>query len=214
MVGPVALVVLALVLVAVVLGSFAQLQARYRLVSAMRAVVPVGVLVLALAAGASHHARGRVLIVAVVLSLLGEAALLLPRVGGFALGLGATLASRVGYAITFLVGGFALLWGGVGILVVLLFGLTAGRRIILGGRREGGQALTNALSTYLVAVGLMLATGFATAYPVVAVGAGLLAFSDMLLGLNRFVGARPNAALVVPLAAQLGQVLIVVGLLR
>lgn len=207
---PWALVVLGVILVAVV----AQLRGAFRLVSVARVLAVAGLLVLALFSGAQHHAQGRALIVALVLAAIAELTLPLPRLGGFVLGLGAALGSRVAYTITYLIGGLAPLWGLAGLVVALGFALTSGRRIVLGGRREGGQALANALITYLVVVVALVASGFGTRHLLVALGVLLLVFSDLLLGLNRFVGRRARAALVVLTTSLLGQLTIVYALLR
>lgn len=202
------------VLVLTALAAAAQATDRFRAGATLRVLALATLVLTALAGGAAHHAQGRVLLVALALALVAEAALLLPRMGGFVVGLAATLATRAAYVIAFLVGGFAAWWAIPALVVVLLFASTAGRRVVEGGLREGGQALRNALLTYLTVSAAMVVCGFATAEVLAAVGVSLVAFADLILGLNRFVGARQRAALVVTVCAPLGQLLIVHGLLR
>jgi uncharacterized membrane protein YhhN len=65
-----------------------------------------------------------------------------------------------------------------------------------------------------VVVSLMVVTASGTARPLVLLGALLFLLSDTVLALDRFVGQRAHARMLVIVTYHLGQVLIVVGTLR
>jgi uncharacterized membrane protein YhhN len=70
------------------------------------------------------------------------------------------------------------------------------------------------VTTYLVVVSLMVVTASGTARPLVFLGALLFLLSDTVLALDRFVGQRANARMLVIVTYHLGQVLMVIGALR
>jgi uncharacterized membrane protein YhhN len=70
------------------------------------------------------------------------------------------------------------------------------------------------VTAYLVVVAAMVVGACATGRPLVFLGALAFLFSDTLLALDRFVGRRANARMLVIVAYHLGQVMMVVGVLR
>ena len=79
--------------------------------------------------------------------------------------------------------------------------------------REGGPALGGAVTAYMVVIGAMVVTAWATGHPLVALGATVFMVSDAVLALDRFVRARRFGSLAVMVTYHLGQVLIVLGVL-
>ena len=92
--------------------------------------------------------------------------------------------------------------------------LTTGRRIVRAATHEGGAALGSAVTAYLVVIVAMVTSASGTALPLVFVGALAFLLSDTVLALDRFVGPRSNARMLVIVTYHLGQVLMVVGALR
>ena len=168
---------------------------------------------LAWALGAPDSDPGIRVLVALGLALVGDVFLLGSRPRTFVAGLVAFLLSNLAWILAFVRLGLTW-WPAVVAGVVLLFVLrTAGHRIQLGATREGGPWLGGGTTAYMLVAGALVVTGVGTARPLVAAGAVCFLLSDLVLGLDRFVGSRPRADLVVMVAYHLGQTLMVVGAL-
>lgn len=92
--------------------------------------------------------------------------------------------------------------------------LTSGRRIVGAAARDGGAALGAGVTAYLVVVSVMVVAASGTARPLVLVGALSFLLSDTVLALDRFVGERAHARMLVIVTYHVGQVMMVVGALR
>ena len=165
--------------------------------------------------GAGESATGRWLLAALFLSLLGDVALLADNTARFALGLASFLLAHVAFVVAFVQSGMPR--AGLAVVGLVLVGALAavvGRRVVPAAAREGGLGLGGAVTAYMAVIAAMVVAAWATGRPLVALGATVFMVSDAVLALDRFVRARRFGALAVMVTYHLGQVLIVLGLLR
>jgi uncharacterized membrane protein YhhN len=146
--------------------------------------------------------------IALLCSLVGDVALL-PAVDKFIMGLGAFLLGHLAYAGAFIIGAedpspILLLVGGA--LAAAAFGLW-GRHIVRQAERHNA-ALALPVAVYIGVLSTMLALGLFTSALLAALGAGLFAASDVVLGWNRFVSPLRHGRLATHVPYQLGQGLI------
>jgi len=195
--------------------DWAAVQRQWVLVE--RVAKPLVIVVLAWLAvtmGATDHDVGRFLLVALGFSLVGDIFLLGKKTVDFTGGLVSFLVAHIAFVLAFLTLGVEPRWALVGLLVAVPLSLTAGRRIVQAATHEGGAALGSAVTAYLVVIVAMVTAASGTALPLVFVGALAFLLSDTVLALDRFVGPRSNARMLVIVTYHLGQVLMVVGALR
>ena len=174
----------------------------------------VGLLSVALLAGASDTASGRWVLLALVLGLVGDVLLLEDTPERFLGGLVAFLLGHLAYVVAFVTVGLDRpVLGWLGLLVVLV-ALVVGRRILPGAVSSGGGGrLGAAVAVYMVVIGALAVTGWATGRLLVGVGASLFVVSDTVLAMGRFVLERRWTSVVVMVTYHLAQALIVGGLL-
>ena len=151
----------------------------------------VGLLSVALLAGATDSTAGRWLLLALVLGLVGD---VLParghpepvrrRAGGVP-----RRAPGLRRVVRRPWGSTGRRWAGSARLV-LLVALVVGRRILPGAVADGGAALAVPVAVYMAVIGAMAVTGWATGRPLVGLGASLFVVSDTVLAMGRFVQAR------------------------
>lgn len=167
------------------------------------------------AAGALHHTAGAWLVVALVLGMIGDIALLDDAVEWrFVAGLAAFLVGHLGYVVCFTrVGLEHSGWWVVGALVVLAAFVIA-RGVLPAAAREGGVGLGIAVATYMAVIAAMTVTGWATASPWIAAGAAVFVCSDTTLALNKFVRPLSWAGPAIMVTYHVGQALIAVGVLE
>ena len=103
-------------------------------------------------------------------------------------------------------------WGWFG-LAVLSASLAVGRGILPGARAAGGAPLTIAVAAYMLVIGAMAVSGWATGLLLVGLGVSLFVVSDTVLALGRFVEPRSWTRPVTMLTYHGAQALIVAGLL-
>jgi uncharacterized membrane protein YhhN len=183
--------------------------------SVLKPLVLLALLAAAWAMGATDSAAGWWVLAALVLSLAGDVALLSESEGRFVAGLASFLLAHVAYVVAFALTGMpsgrlAL----VGAAIVVAAAATAGRRIVPAAAREGGAALGGACAAYMAVIGAMVVAAWATGRPLVALGATVFMVSDTVLAWNRFVRPLRWGTLAVMATYHVGQVLIVLGLLR
>lgn len=169
---------------------------------------------LAITMGATDNDVGRFLLVALGFSLVGDIFLLGTHAIDFSGGLVSFLVAHIAFVLAFLTLGVEPRWALVGLLIAVPLSLTAGRRIVQAATREGGAALGSAVTAYLLVIVAMVAAASGTALLLVFLGALAFLLSDTVLALDRFVGPRSNARMLVIVTYHLGQVLMVVGALR
>jgi uncharacterized membrane protein YhhN len=152
-------------------------------------------------------------VVALVLSLLGDVFLMLPR-DLFAFGLGSFLLGHVAYVVGLLVGPFngAALGAAAGGVAAMTPGV--GAPVVRGVIGKGHRELVAPVVAYMVVLSAMFVCALATLNPLAAVGAGLFFCSDTVLAWNRFVRPLPRGPLAVIVTYHLGQALLVLSLVR
>jgi uncharacterized membrane protein YhhN len=173
----------------------------------------VGLLSVALLAGATDSTAGRWLVLALLLGLVGDVFLLEDAPNRFVGGLAAFLVGHLAYVASFVTVGLdrpVLGWPGA---AVLLVALVVGRRILPGAVADGGVGLAAAVAVYMAVIGAMAVTGWATGRPLVGLGASLFVVSDTVLAMGKFVQPRRWTSVVVMVTYHLAQALIVAGLL-
>jgi uncharacterized membrane protein YhhN len=182
---------------------------------ALKPLVLAALVVAALAMGATDSATGWWLLAALVLSLAGDVALLSESAPRFVAGLGSFLLAHLAYVAAFAHAGMPRGWlAAVGLLLVGVLSLTVGRRVVPAAAREGGPGLGAACTAYLAVIGAMVVSAWATGRPLVALGATVFMVSDAVLALDRFVRPLRFGKVAVMVTYHVGQVLIVLGLLR
>jgi uncharacterized membrane protein YhhN len=185
-----------------------------RIEQVAKPLVMVALAALALTMGAADHTAGRLVLMALFFSLVGDIFLLRKATVDFFGGLLAFLLAHLAYVFAFLLLGFQQWWALFGLVVAVLLGLTSGRRIVRSAARQEGAALGAGVTAYLLVISAMVITASGTGRPLVRLGALTFMISDTVLGLDRFVGPRANARMVVIVTYHLGQVLMVIGALR
>lgn len=179
---------------------------------------PLTMVALAAAAwsmGAPETASGRWLLAALLLGLIGDVALLSDSEPRFMAGLAAFLFGHLAYVAAFLpIGPQSLAAALPGAALVLLLVAVVGHRVLAASRREGGVGLAAAVTAYILVIGAMVVVAWGTARPLIAAGATVFMVSDAVLAHTRFVRPWGTARIVVITTYHLGQVLIVLGVLR
>ena len=171
-------------------------------------LVLVGV---AIALHPTSNPQRYVFVLALVLSLAGDAVLLIGE-RGFTAGLAAFLAAHIAFSAGFVVGGVnrgLLVYGAI---AVGLVSLVVGGRVLSGLRQSGSGALSVPVSAYLLALAAMVALGAGSGRPPALLGAALSYASDGLIAWDRFVKPLPWSPLPVIVTYHIGQALLVLSL--
>lgn len=176
-------------------------------------LVMVSVIAVALVLGAGDSAAGRWLLVALVFGLLGDIALLDDSIARFQAGVYAFLVGHLAYVICF--GALGLprpgwAWAGLAALAVAL---VITRSVVPATHRLAGALVSVPVAVYSLVIGAMLVCAWFTGEPWIAVGATVFVTSDTILSVDRFVRTIPHAKLALMVTYQVGQALIVVGVL-
>lgn len=175
----------------------------------------VALVAVALSMGAADTASGRWLLAGLVLGLLGDVALLGADERRFMAGLSAFLFGHLAYVAAFLpVGPQSLVAALPGVVLVVALVALVGRPVLRAAAAQGGPVLGGAVAAYVLVIGAMVVTAWGTGQPLVAAGASVFMVSDAVLAHARFVRPWRRASVLVMTTYHLGQVLIVLGLLR
>jgi uncharacterized membrane protein YhhN len=180
---------------------------------------PLTMVFLVIAASAADLGPAQPWIVAgLVCGLAGDVALMLSDKGrtdpAFLAGLGAFLVGHVAYIIGFLQQGVRGVDLVAGLLVIAgLFALVM-PAILRGASAQSGSSFAALVAAYGAVAGIMAVLAAGTGLVAVAIGGGLFAASDSLLGYQRFVRTVPYGDLVVIVTYHAAQFLFVVGLMR
>lgn len=151
-------------------------------------------------------------VAALVLSLVGDVLLMLPR-QQFVGGLGSFLLAHVLYVVGFLVAGVGLRGAAVGAVVVLVVMVPLGR-IIVRSARKVDPSVVGAVLAYMVVISCMVIAASGSHRWAAIVGAALFAGSDSLIAWNRFVGSTPAAPVSIMVTYHLGQLGLLLSLIR
>jgi uncharacterized membrane protein YhhN len=151
-------------------------------------------------------------VVALVLSLAGDVALMVPR-DRFVVGLGSFLLAHVAYVV-----GFAIVGAGagdyaIGIAIVAVPTVPLATRYVRALARVGRRELLGPVILYIAAIGAMVASAIAVGNALAIVGATLFLVSDSLIAETRFVGPRRWGPLAIMVTYHLAQVALVLSLL-
>jgi uncharacterized membrane protein YhhN len=173
----------------------------------------IGLIVVALAQGATDTSAGLWLLVALVLGLAGDVLLLGDSDTRFRLGLTSFLVGHLAFVVSFTRLGLDPPGWQWAAWLVLFACLIATRRVVPATFLRGGRALAFPVALYTVVIGAMVVVAFDTGEPLIAVGATVFAASDSILAVDRFVSPRPWAPVTVMVTYHVGQALIIAGLL-
>ncbi|GAB2979722.1 lysoplasmalogenase [Nocardioides montaniterrae] len=173
-----------------------------------------------IAAGALDHRAGVWLVIALLLGLLGDIALLDDTVESrFKAGLAAFLVGHLAYVVCFValpgtlevLGGYWV-WGGMGVIALAL---SVGNGVLPATFKQGGIALAVPVAAYMSVITAMTLAAWLTADWWIAIGASIFVASDSILSINKFVRPLGRAARpAIMVTYHVGQALIAVGVLR
>jgi uncharacterized membrane protein YhhN len=151
-------------------------------------------------------------VLALVLSMLGDVFLMLPR-DLFVAGLSSFLLGHIAYVVGFRVhGGSGAAWAlaAAGVIVVDL----VLARPILSAVRARHRDLLVPVVAYMLVISAMVSAALATGVALAVVGAALFFASDTLIAWSRFVKARPWMPLAIIVTYHAGQTGLVLSLAR
>ena len=159
-----------------------------------------------------HADRRDWFMAALVLSMLGDVFLMLPR-DLFVAGLASFLLAHIAYVVGLrLHGGSNTGWALAGLAVVALDAVLA--RPVLGAVRRRHPELLGPVTAYVVVISTMVAAALATGTALAAAGAVLFFASDTLIAWNRFVRPKAWGPLAIIVTYHLGQAGLVLSLAR
>lgn len=167
---------------------------------------PLTTLLLLAVVGTPETTFARWIVAGIVLSAVGDVALLWDSNRAFIVGLAAFLLAHIAYVIAFL--GVAV-WSPHVAVVAVIF--TASSLLLLRATWKGAAGLHAATIAYAVVISAMVVTAWATIggpvamAPAAAVGAVLFYISDSSLALNRFRRPIPHIAMLAIGVYWLGQ---------
>ena len=151
-------------------------------------------------------------VIGLVLSLVGDVFLMLPK-DRFIFGLVSFFAAHVAYVVGFLIAGPDPLLLGVGVVVVA-GGVALIGRPLVGRVRAGSQTeFAVPVMAYMAVISAMVIAAFGAGNPWGIAGALSFYASDATLGWNRFVAEVPHGRLAVMVTYHLGQFLLVLFLI-
>jgi len=165
-----------------------------------------------LAGEMAGDARGA-LVVAVVLCLIGDVALLGDSDSRFLAGLSAFALGHGAYVVTALIAGVS--WPRLAIAFPFLAVVIAAQtttKMIPGAHRHGGTPMMIGVTIYSGIISAMVITASGASSWVAAAGAMLFAASDTIIGYNRFVKPIPRAQVAIMSTYHVGQLLLILGL--
>jgi uncharacterized membrane protein YhhN len=154
------------------------------------------------------------LVVAVLLCLAGDVALLGDSQERFLAGLSAFALAHVAYVVTALLVGVS--WPRLAVAFPILAGLLAFQavtRMFDGARRHGGRPMLIAIGAYSLLISAMVITATGTPSWLAFAGATLFAVSDSLIAYDRFVRSIRRADLPIMVSYHAGQLLLIAGLI-
>lgn len=186
----------------------------HRQVAITKTAATVVLIAIAALAGQMDGGARAALVVAVVLCLAGDVALLGDTEPRFIAGLGSFALGHIAYVVTALMVGVE--WPRLAIafpFLAVLFGFRFVSRTIPGAKADGGVVLMGAVTFYALVIATMVTTATGTPVWLAAAGAMLFAVSDWMIGYDRFVQPFPWARVGVMSTYHLGQLLLIAGLI-
>ncbi len=150
-------------------------------------------------------------VAALVLSLLGDVALMVPR-ELFVFGLGAFLLGHVAYVAGMHVDGVDGTRFLVGVALAAVAMAVVGTVVLRSVRAGGDPGLAGPVVAYMVVISAMVASAIGVGRPVMVLGAASFYVSDALIAWNRFVRALSWAPVAIMVTYHLAQVCLVLSL--
>lgn len=150
-------------------------------------------------------------VAALVLSLLGDVLLMVPK-DLFVFGLAAFLLGHIAYIVGMHVEGVDGARFLVGIVLVMAVLAVLGTLILRSVRAGPDRQLAGPVVAYMFVISAMVASAIGVGGGPVIIGAGLFYVSDALIAWNRFVAKTPHAGLSIMVTYHLAQVGLVLSL--
>jgi len=150
-------------------------------------------------------------VVALVLSLIGDVFLMLPK-DLFVFGLASFLLGHVAYVIGMQVDGVEAVRFLVGIVIVAGLLAVIGTRVLKGVRAGPDPSLAGPVVAYMGVISAMVASAIGVGHVMGVIGAGLFYASDALIAWNRFVRETRYHAVAIMVTYHLGQMALVLSL--
>lgn len=150
-------------------------------------------------------------VVALVLSLVGDVLLMLPK-DRFVFGLGSFLLGHVAYIVGMHVDGVDGARFLVGIVLVMAILAVLGTVILRGVRAGPDAVLAGPVVGYMFVISAMVASAIGVGHVTAIAGAGLFYASDALIAWNRFVRETSHGRLAVMVTYHLAQMALVLSL--
>ena len=150
------------------------------------------------------------IVAALLLSLVGDVFLMVPR-DLFVPGLGSFLLGHLAYIVAFRVDGGSAGALAVSVVIVAVAAVVVGRKVIAG-VRSSEPAVTVPVVAYIAVIAAMVACALATGNVLFGVGAVLFMVSDSLIAWNRFVRSLSWAPLAIIVTYHVAQALLVTGM--
>ena len=160
----------------------------------------------------AHAGRRDWFVAALVLSMLGDVFLMLPR-DLFVAGLTSFLLAHLAYVVGFRVHGGSAAACAVAAAAVLAVDVVLARPVLSAVRRRHRELLVPVV-VYVVVISTMVSAALATGIGLAIAGAVLFFASDTLIAWNRFVAPRPWMPLAIIVTYHLGQGGLVLSLAR
>jgi uncharacterized membrane protein YhhN len=151
-------------------------------------------------------------VLALVLSLLGDILLMVPR-DRFVFGLGAFLLAHLAYIVGLWVDGVGILNFVIGLAIAGLTAVAIGGRILTAINAGEEHNVLAPVRIYMVVISLMLASAIGTAEAFAIAGAALFYLSDSLIAWSRFVRPRPWHALTIMVTYHVAQTSLTLSLI-
>jgi uncharacterized membrane protein YhhN len=183
---------------------------RLELVTKPATIAALVVAAIALDPAPGADTRRTWFVVALVWSLAGDVALMLP--GRFVAGLAAFLVGHLAYVAGFWTRPPGLAAVAVAAVVVAVPVGALAARLVRALRASGERGLVAPVLAYVVVIGAMVVSALASGNAVAGAGAALFATSDALIAWDRFVAPWRPAAVTIMVTYHVAQALLVLSL--
>jgi uncharacterized membrane protein YhhN len=200
-----AFLLLVLALVAAAVDWLAVHQGQRALEYVCKPLTMVLLIASALALDPDEPAVRAWFVAALVLSLIGDVFLMLPK-DLFVFGLGSFLLGHVAYIVGMHVDGVDGARFLVGIVIVMALLALIGTRILRGVRAGPDPGLAGPVVAYMFVISAMVASAVGVGHPAGIIGASLFYASDALIAWNRFVTETAHSRVAIMVTYHLAQV--------
>ncbi|MSO79078.1 MAG: lysoplasmalogenase [Acidimicrobiia bacterium] len=150
-------------------------------------------------------------VIALVFSLAGDVALMLPS-DRFVVGLASFLLAHLAYIVGFAIAGGSATRAVIGVVVVAVLAIPLARRYLRALSSAGRRELIVPVALYMSAIAAMFVSAIAVGEVLAIAGAYAFYVSDSLIAETRFVGPRSWGPLAIIVTYHVAQVMLVVSL--